>query len=84
MSSEEMGICAKNQKDTVGLYLLIWYINIYPAKDYPELFFNPDNLISLSNGEHNHMHDRLTDEITAKGRVWQKKVEGKLFGKNNI
>lgn len=58
--------------------------HIYPAKDYPELFFNPDNLISLSNVEHNHMHDRLTDEITAKGRVWQKKVEGKLFGKNNI
>ena len=57
--------------------------HIYPVEDYPELFLDPDNLISLSNREHNHMHDRLTGEITAKGLAWQKKVEAKLFGKNN-
>lgn len=57
--------------------------HIYPVEDYPELFYNPDNLISLSNYEHNRMHDRLTDEITEKGLKWQKKVEAKIFGKDN-
>lgn len=57
--------------------------HIFPADQYPELFYNPDNLISLSLYEHNRMHDRLTDEITEKGRAWQKRVEEKIFGKDN-
>ena len=47
--------------------------HIYPAKDYPELFYNPFNLVSLSSKEHNKMHDRITDEITLKGVYWQEK-----------
>ena len=53
--------------------------HIFPAKDYPYLFFNPLNLISLSHEEHNQMHDRITDEITKKGRGWQDRVRSKLI-----
>lgn len=47
--------------------------HIYPLKDYPELGLQAWNLLPLSAQSHNQMHDRLTDEITAKGRYWQRK-----------
>ena len=49
------------------------------GKEYPELFFNADNLISLSKKAHNKMHDRMTDEITPEGRRLQEKVRKKVF-----
>lgn len=55
--------------------------HIFPAKEYPELFYNPNNLISLSNKAHNQMHDRLTNELTDKGKDLQKRMEVKIFGK---
>lgn len=53
--------------------------HIFPVEEYPELFFNADNLISLSKKAHNKMHDRMTDEITPEGRRLQEKVRKKVF-----
>lgn len=53
--------------------------HIFPAKDYPYLFYNPKNLISLSAEEHNQMHDRITDEITKKGKAWQDRVKSEII-----
>ena len=47
--------------------------HIYPVEDYPELGLIDWNLISLSEGTHNLMHDRMTGEITALGRQWQQR-----------
>ena len=41
--------------------------HIYQAKDYPELFWNIKNLISLCSNCHNEMHDRTTRELTKLG-----------------
>lgn len=57
--------------------------HIYPASDYPELFYNPNNLISLSNKAHNKMHDRTSDELTNEGKELQKRFEVRIFGKRN-
>ncbi len=53
--------------------------HIFPVEEYPELFFNSDNLISLSKKAHNKMHNRMTDEITPEGRRLQEKVRKKVF-----
>lgn len=53
--------------------------HIFPVEEYPELFYNADNLISLSKRAHNRMHDRLTDEITMEGKRLQEKVREKVF-----
>lgn len=55
--------------------------HIYPADEYPELFYNNNNLISLCNACHNKMHDRCTQEITSIGKRWQEKVKYKIFKK---
>lgn len=47
--------------------------HIYPVTVYPELRFTAWNLLPLSNMNHNKMHDRTTNEITDKGKFWQKK-----------
>ncbi len=47
--------------------------HIYPLESYPELRFENWNLISLSRVEHNKMHDRVTNEITNKGKYWQRR-----------
>lgn len=41
--------------------------HIFPREDYPEFEWCDWNLISLSMAEHNRMHDRDTNELTAKG-----------------
>ena len=47
--------------------------HIYPVSEYPELEFVSWNCIALSNYEHNKMHNRVNDEITRKGKIWQAK-----------
>lgn len=47
--------------------------HIYPVREYPELEFVAWNLVALSNIQHNKMHNRNTDEITKKGKEWQKR-----------
>lgn len=41
--------------------------HIYPVDQYPEYGYCLWNLISLSNAEHNKLHDRDTGELTAAG-----------------
>ena len=42
--------------------------HIFPVEHHPELAFEPWNLISLTNEEHNRMHDRATHELTEYGK----------------
>jgi 5-methylcytosine-specific restriction endonuclease McrA len=48
--------------------------HIYPLEYYPQLALESWNLISLSDKQHNAMHDRITHELTALGLAWQEKV----------
>ncbi|MDH6670179.1 5-methylcytosine-specific restriction protein A [Paenibacillus sp. LBL] len=48
--------------------------HIYPLEYYPELALEDWNLISLSDKQHNAMHDRVTHELTALGLEWQERV----------
>lgn len=66
---------SKRYGKTVGATLVH---HIYPAKQYPHLFYNPNNLISLSAKAHEKMHDRITDEITATGKRWQQRQKEKI------
>ena len=47
--------------------------HIFPVSEYPELEFVNWNCISLSNHEHNKMHNRVDNKITRKGKIWQAK-----------
>lgn len=42
--------------------------HIFPRKEFPEYAFSDWNLISLCSTVHDHLHDRNTNELTAKGR----------------
>lgn len=42
--------------------------HIFPVDEFPEYQFCEWNLISVSRATHNSFHDRLTDELTDKGR----------------
>lgn len=41
--------------------------HIYPADEYPEYAFCLWNLVSLSRAQHNRLHDRKTNRLTAEG-----------------
>lgn len=49
--------------------------HIYPVEFYPEYSYCNWNLISLCQKCHNVMHDRDTHEITATGKILQRKVQ---------
>lgn len=55
--------------------------HVYPADKYPELFYNPNNLVSLSNKAHNKMHNRESDELTEDGLLLQRRYRRKIFRK---
>lgn len=44
------------------------------AGDYPELRFDNKNLISLCSKCHDGMHDRNSNELTAKGMEWMNRL----------
>jgi len=48
--------------------------HVKSASNYPELIYDSKNLISLCNKCHNEMHDRNTDELTAKGIEWVNRI----------
>ncbi|MBY0202010.1 5-methylcytosine-specific restriction protein A [Paenibacillus sp. 4624] len=52
--------------------------HIYPIEFYPELALVNWNLVSLSDKQHNAMHDRVTHELTALGLAWQERVRDKF------
>lgn len=41
--------------------------HIFPRLEFPEYQWEDWNLISLSLSSHNHLHDRVTDELTEAG-----------------
>ena len=45
--------------------------HIFPREEYPELALVDWNLIPLTNKQHNKMHDRDNNMITALGKQWQ-------------
>lgn len=48
--------------------------HVWPAEDYPEFAYSLWNLISLSSGAHDAMHDRKTRKLTAKGIAWKNRT----------
>lgn len=54
--------------------------HIFPREFFPEYTFEPWNLISLSNGTHNKLHDRTGHYLTADGI----KLLERTARKNNI
>ncbi|CDV96365.1 Hypothetical protein DPCES_5367 [Desulfitobacterium hafniense] len=48
--------------------------HIYPLEHYLELAFIDWNLLSLSDKQHNSMHDRDSHELTNLGKQWQERV----------
>ena len=48
--------------------------HIWPAEDYPEYAYCLWNLLSLSAGAHDSMHDRKTGKLTAKGNAWRNRT----------
>lgn len=42
--------------------------HIFPLREFPEYAYAEWNLISLSWKEHNHLHDRGSEQLTEKGR----------------
>lgn len=42
--------------------------HIFPVAEFPEYVWEDWNLISLCNAVHDQLHDRNTNELTAKGR----------------
>ena len=49
--------------------------HIYPIEYYPELTYIDWNLLSVSESMHNTFHDRENNEITDKGKHWQRKFK---------
>ena len=55
--------------------------HVFPADNYPYLFYNSKNLISLCDSCHNKMHDRMSNEITKCGEDWQERLKKEVFMK---
>ncbi|MFM1525259.1 MULTISPECIES: HNH endonuclease [Helcococcus] len=53
--------------------------HIFPADEYPHLFYNINNLISLSNIEHNKLHDRESKKMTDEGKKLQQRYKNIIF-----
>ena len=49
--------------------------HIYPVDQYPEYGYCLWNLISLSNAEHNKLHDRDTGELTTAGLALMRRTK---------
>ena len=58
--------------------------HVFPADEYPELFWTPWNLVALSRAAHNRVHDRQTGALTAEGLALQERVRKKLKQANMI
>lgn len=48
--------------------------HVWPAEDYPEYAWEPWNLISLTQGMHEAMHDRTAGTLTDRGLSWLRRI----------
>lgn len=51
--------------------------HVFPADEFPELFFCRWNLVALSRAAHNRVHDRATNELTDIGAELLRRVARK-------
>ena len=51
--------------------------HIFPVEHYPELAWEPKNMITLCQNCHNAMHDRDTHELSAKGEALCERLKRK-------
>ena len=58
--------------------------HIFPRERYPELAWEPWNLISLSAAAHDKLHDRDTHELTKEGKALQERTRRKYGGRYRI
>ncbi|WP_174494449.1 HNH endonuclease [Salirhabdus euzebyi] len=52
--------------------------HIFPLEFYPEFKLSEINLLSLCNECHEKMHNRFTNELTAKGINWINRIKDQL------
>ena len=57
--------------------------HIFPLESYPEYKLTNDNLYSCCDKCHNTFHNRLTNELTAKGLSLIKRFENKITNSNS-
>ena len=67
----------ETEDPTKGILLVVHHI--FPAEDYPQYSMSNWNLITLSSVAHDSMHDRTTNQLTAKGR-WLMRMKAKEMG----
>ena len=48
--------------------------HVWPAKDFPEWAWEPGCLVALCHKCHNAMHIRDSEDLTEKGRAWQRRL----------
>lgn len=48
--------------------------HVWPAEDYPEYAYELWNLLSLSQAQHDAMHDRITRALTPLGERWRRRT----------
>ena len=48
--------------------------HIWPAEDYPEYAYCLWNCLSLTQANHDKMHDRITRQLTALGQSWKNRT----------
>lgn len=51
--------------------------HIFPRKEFPQYTWEYWNMISLSQSEHEKMHDRVTDDLTEYGKELLRKTARK-------
>lgn len=51
--------------------------HVFPSEDYPEYEWQNWNLISISQGVHNSLHDRITGKLTPDGIALLKRIAKK-------
>ena len=51
--------------------------HIFPVEHYPELAWEPKNMITLCQNCHNAMHDRDTHELSKKGEQLRERIKRK-------
>ena len=54
--------------------------HIWPAEDYPEYAYCIWNLVSLTQGNHEKMHHRVTRKLTALGLRWKNRTPPRVEG----
>lgn len=47
--------------------------HVFPLSEYPELAYEPWNILPVTFKRHNTFHNRKDDSLTEKGKYWQER-----------